>query len=628
MAKSTDHPKATEITGEVELGAVDSPPAIVTRNETSLIATARSRLVNYLRHVTGKTPVLSMNISKEQHVIALGDFSLAEEYGLTLPNKIRPESFTIAPIIRKKQTLLLVCGKTDHGVKQGIHHILRNITLKKDKLVLMKAIVQSTPFIAWRGSEIGSNLGRASPEQEATKRWWLWDVGQITDYVDMLDFFGYNLLETDLSRPGVKTETFVKHARQNGMRLQTQSTGTLLNPTVPYGSDTHQQYVNEYNMRAEADASYLDTVLTHWVDPGGWKSTPEHPCRIDLLQDLHMLIHRAYRRANPKIESILSLWWLDHPNFQRWEGYEGLDTILKSGKIPSEVGFAMSRFYRPDEATRIVAAGHKAGVWGWYIADHELLYTMHVHTHLMRKYFHSLPDEAGDLLEWHNLDNCNPDVNIYSIYVGARLMWNPREEPEVYLREIARLIFGPKLEEAVFQGLKAVANVRCGKGCRRGRGIPPGERWEDFGGGCWDPDWKPGLEATVLPADNRGMLVTEAEKRLAALHEPGTFNGVVTFGQAYDEAITAWEALKDVEIDKTYTPPIRFHLSTEELLQQLKGHVEAVAKYMQFLEDRQDRKEDLTEVPSSNQPYEYYERRQYTVSLDKQYNKHIDTETS
>lgn len=603
FGSTSSHPASAEL----ELGAVGSPPAIVTPREIPLAAAARDRLIGYLQKVTGRIPQLAETLPESGPAMVLGDFSEAARYGFGPARDPGPESFMVAPIVRDGRAIWIVAGRTDQGIKQGIYHVLRNVRVRDEKLLLPGETVRSAPFISLRGSHLGGYTRRvfdlkepnakgaavaATPEQMASNHWEYWEPARITDYIDMLDFFGYNLVETP-PRPFTNVESatseserkkarrrlnaFLDRVRQNGLRYMLKFNGTLFGRRgpVPYGPDTGEQYERHYRRIAELAGPHADMVLTHWVDAGGWANTPEHPCTIDLLQDLHMQIDAEFNRVNPEMGSVLSLWFLDHRAYQKWVGYQGVDTILESEKVPARVGLAMSRTYRPKEARKIVRAGHKAGVWGWYIADHELVYTMHVHTHPLKEYFQELPEEAAKLLNFHTLSNCQAETNLYSIYVGARMMWNPRQDPEVYLREIARLIYGPAREEAVFQGLKAIADVRCGKKC----------------GGYWNPG----------PKSEAGTVYDGTE----------SFNGVLNFDQACEQALSAWDGLKDVEVDTGYTPPIRFHRPLETLLAELKGHVEAVATYMQVLKDRREGRKPSTEVPSARGPFEYYERMQY-----------------
>ena len=604
--------------GEFEIGAVDAPPEIVTKSgDTPLLRTARDRLIGYLKRLTGVTPPQGRKDSAARYQILLGDASLAKEWGVA-PPQATAESFTLAPIRNDGRSLLVISSQSEQGLKRGIYHLMQNLSLKKNSLTVADAVVQSRPFFAGRGTHLGGYVRQvfnlknpngfspeilATPEQLAWNRWSRWEPERIADYVDMLDFFGYNLIEvgaahlmpakgaspSERAKLESRRDALVRGVRRNGMQLRVKLDGTLSGGgdnkgAVPYGSDTRHLYEEYYRRTAEAVAPFADSVLTHWLDAGAWKSTPEHPCTIAMLQDLHMQIHRAFKKVNAKIQSVLSLWALDQVGRGTgnlgWQGYKGVDSILKSGLIPPEVGLAMHGRVRLAEARKIVAAGHPASVWGWYLADNELVYTMHAHTHLLADYLHSLPEESRDLVQLHTLSNCQAETNLYSIYVGVRMLTDPHGDPNAYLREVARLVYGPKGEEPVFQGLKAIADVRCGKACS----------------GYWNPKVAARIKAaTDKPKGSRDVNVQ-------------TTNGVVSFEQALEQATAAWNGLNGFEIDRGYTPPLRFHRPVETLLQELKGHVEAVAKYMQFLKDRQMGKQPPTEVPGAHGPFEYYER--------------------
>src|SRR5205823_7917778 len=111
------------------------------------------------------------------------------------------------------------------------------------------------------------------------------------DYIDMLSFFGYNLIETEPQHlvvsknqsAAVQEKTvrlrdlLISRIRRNGMRQMMHFPGTLTGDdkrfehlsnekSVPYGSDTEKRYEEYYRIFAEAAAPYLDFVMTHWVD--------------------------------------------------------------------------------------------------------------------------------------------------------------------------------------------------------------------------------------------------------------------------------------------------------------------------------------------------------------------------
>jgi hypothetical protein len=582
-----------------ELGIPDSKVTIVSRLDSPAVSVARQRLASYLTNLTGEAPLFSNTNSDARQQIILGDSSVSKHFGLPLPQN-RRGSFTVGLLAKKGQSRLIVSGQADEGVKRGVYHLMQHLSLDNGKLAFQPGITESSPFFAGRGTHPGGFVTQlfghmkdpvtfsqepATAAQLAWNHWDHWDPERIPGYVAMLDFFGYNIIESEIDQltpdshassaeieETMKTRRslFVNSIRHNGMGHGVHFIGTL-DGGVPYGSDSKKRYDDYYNSAAQAVGPHIDWVMTHWLDAGGWKSTPEHPCTIEVLQDLHMQIDRAFKKANSKAESILGLWALDEPGFgtgnMKWDGYDGVDTILKSGLIPADVGMAMSRTYRAQEARRIVASGHKASVWGWYLDDNELVYTMHVHTHILQDYLRQVPGEARDLSDFHTLSDCQAETNLYTVYLGAHMLWNPREDPEVYLREVAKLVYGPKLESPVFHGLKAIADIRCGKECR----------------GYWNPGYG----------------------------GRNNFNGVVTFEQALVQSEEAWNDLKGVEIDKNYVAPIQFHRPVEVLLKELKGHVEAVAKYMRCLKDRQEGNAPPMEVPAADGPFEYYERIKY-----------------
>jgi len=599
------------------LGTVNPPPEIIARSETPLMTAGRAQLSKYLRQLAGKIPSSDAR-TLATHQILLGGPSLAAKHG-EAPPEGGDESFVILPIRNGHRSLLIISGRTDLGVKRGVHYVMRNLAVDENKLTFPNEPVRWEPFFEGRGSHLGGVVnevfhlknpkdpgpaGKATREQMAWDHWEQWEPERISDYVNMLDFFGYNLIEISAARlivgngsPSAEQREQVRrhHAlydavRRNGMKLRIFLDGTLIIPGkghVPYGADTRHLYQEYYKRIAETAAPYADSVITHWLDAGGWKSTPQDPCSIEVLQELHMQIYHTFKGVNPKIQTVLSLWALDHPGpgtgYFRWYGYKNVESILKSGLIPKDVGIAMGRTPRLNQAEEIVEAGHPASVWGWYLADNELIYTMHVHSHILAEDLHPLPEKIRNLVGLHTLSNCQAETNLYSIYLGAQMLANPYADPNTLSREVARLVFGPQGVGPVFRGLKAIADIRCGKKCR----------------GYWNPRAKLGFKASPGRPETGPSGSTEAT------------NGVVSFDEAVRQSREAWNDLKGFEIDRSYVPPIRFHCPVETLLKELKGHVEVVAKYMQFLKDRKDGNPNPTVVPSADGPFEYYERMEY-----------------
>jgi hypothetical protein len=574
----------------ITLGGAGKPPAVVTTSRELIAAGARDRLVQRLRELTGAEPATPAAVEGAGDVaIVLGDAALAKKYGAPAPEASREESFVIAPAKADGKTLLVVSGQTDRGIKQGVYHLLRNVRIDAGgKLVLPDAPVRSSPEIKLRVSHIGGSMGPEKSKRGGERLDWnmiaRWDPQRIGDYTDMLDFFGYNGIEEPPTFYDPKDQSEAMLARRKALREHllhngqvgiAKIDGTLLGPglyttNTPWTPQTKEQYTQYYRGMAQTAATFNDIVLTHWVDLGGWPHTPAHPCTIEMLEDLHNEVTDEFRRVNPNIKSILNLWNMQNRDYDRWKGYQprGVDVLIASRKISKDTGFTQSRIYRPEEAQKILAAGHPLGIWGWYTADNEITFTMHVHTHLLKAAMNALPPDAGEKVWFYSMDNCQREFNIYSVYVAARLLWDPKSDPEAHLREISRLVYGPQLEEPIFRALKAIADVRCGTSCRS----------YFFAG------------------------------------KDGT-NGVVDLEQGLRQANEAWARLKDLQIDKTYIPPIKFHRSSDVLLEELKGQMQAMAAYVQFLKDEQAGSASPTEVPASPGPFEYTERTQYLKHL-------------
>ncbi len=146
---------------EFEIGAVGAPPAIITRLDTPLVGTVNERLRGYLRKLTGKAPRAVPAPSDGRCQILLGDAALAKEYGVACPHA-GAESFTLAPLMRDRHPYLVISGQSDQGVKRGVYYLMQNLILKRNKLTVSNAVVESRPFFAGRGSALGGTSARSS----------------------------------------------------------------------------------------------------------------------------------------------------------------------------------------------------------------------------------------------------------------------------------------------------------------------------------------------------------------------------------------------------------------------------------------------------------------------------------
>jgi hypothetical protein len=314
----------------------------------------------------------------------------------------------------------------------------------------------------------------------------LWPLERLKLYVDMLSEFGFNSLQlSDLAEDyaccgyaitqeefGEKLHALSDYAKSKGMTRTLfvwgsgpvdveRSRGTMHDgswenacPCVPGGSET----LDKHYRRQARHAPWFDHVITHWTDPGGCYGGK---CTLATACELHNRIVAEFRKHNGNIRSTYSLWLMHHREFgARWRGYDSVKSILYAGVLDEDVGLAQGGRFNLEEARAIARSGRTVGVWGWYLADDEIVPSIHVHTGFLGEYFNALPREASTLLSWHSVDSNCHGLNVPGLYVAAQLMMDPRRHAEAVLREFCGRAFG-KAADGFAKGLLAVAHTRC-----------------------------------------------------------------------------------------------------------------------------------------------------------------------
>lgn len=340
-----------------------------------------------------------------------------------------------------------------------------------------REVILSDPFDAYVVN------GRAIQDRYT---WQLWPMARMERYIDMLCEFGFNSIQlSELAEDygcvgyrlserqlGDKLHAVSRYAKSKGMTRSLfvwgsgatdvkKSRGKLLDwtffhpcPCVKGGNaalDAH------YRKQAR-HAPHFDHIVTHWGDPGGCRGGK---CTIRTTMELHNRLAGAFRKRNGDIATTFSLWVMHMPEFGgRWPGYESVRTILDAGILPPDVGLAQHGRFRLNEAKTIAAAGRRAGVWGWYLADDEVMPSIHVHKTILGEYFNAMPPSAGRLLEWHSIDsNCHA-LNVHNLYLAGQLLIDPTRIADALLAEYCRRAFG-KAGDGFLVGLRAIDQTRC-----------------------------------------------------------------------------------------------------------------------------------------------------------------------
>ena len=310
-----------------------------------------------------------------------------------------------------------------------------------------------------------------------------WDIAKWRKYIDMLVAFGFNsiqLSDTSLSYRLAgwgdyprewpqKVAAIADYARSRGLRTTFFIWGTVgfdYRDNTPYlkglcWNDPREREILEQYWEHQAwHVSHFDHLVTHWGDPGGCK---RGGCTIETAQHLHNEIVRRCREHNPTINSSFSLWCIDNA----WPGYKDVHTVVDAGILPAEVMVAVGTDYSMDripgklrEVQEIATAGRKVGVWGWYLADHEMLPSLWVRTASLKDYFSKFVGQTYEQTEWHTIDSCVPPLNMHNLYVAAKLMRDPQADADAALGEFLAGAFGPPNVAALKRVFDVIHNTR------------------------------------------------------------------------------------------------------------------------------------------------------------------------
>lgn len=438
----------------------------------------------------------------------------------------------------------------------------------------------------------------------------LWPLKRIFRYVDMLSEFGFNsVMMTDVAedyccmgyRLSRKEWTEKLHAISAYAASKGMSRTLFVWGSGPVGGDDSridkdallkwsfwhpcpcvkggdEALDRHYSIQAR-HAPHFDHFTSHWGDPGGCRGGK---CTFETTMELHNRMLSAFRKKNSDIESSFSLWSMHMPDFGgRWPGYESVDTVLSAGILPEDVGVAMHGRFRLKEARAIAKSGRRGGVWAWYLADDEVMPSMHVHTKIMGEYFNALPAEASRLVSWHTIDsNCHL-LNVPSLYVGVQLLIDPSRSADALLREFCRRAFG-KAGEGFAAGLFAIARTRCQSDYMR---LAP---------------LLVGMSYRGLPDEHE-----QPEKHLRIVQ-------------------SARKVVDRLKVDKSHKSDLPLVVDQERLLTELKVHLRAIEQYAAFraaFAKAMRRSEAITEacMPTVDKPGRYMDQLEY-----KLYREHLD----
>lgn len=401
--------------------------------------------------------------------------------------------------------VIIAAGNDTAGAKYAAYRLMRELEIDGRSARVRPLDVSAEPFIRTRSVALFNVWGMPI---ELTRRLNTesWPIERLERYVDMYDWFGFNAIESHdrfndnyleplfgLKRADwrAKVLRLCDRAHENGQQFflriwghAVMQTPKITEPPGPNGSvpkrltylcvndpverkrweeEIRDYYVQHY-------AGRIDHLIGHWCDPGVCR---RNGCDFKTPLTLQMELHRAFKAVDPKFTSSFSLWFFDRTKNNPapwarggWPGYETDLDLINAGILARDVTIATAttkpNSYQDDVVRAIRARGHKAAVWTWYRADHEIRPSLHVHLHeRLADYFRNLPPSARELA-WHNIErNVHGAANTANYYVAGRVMWEPTLNVDELLKEFLAFAFGPRNADDVMPAYLAVEQIRC-----------------------------------------------------------------------------------------------------------------------------------------------------------------------
>ena len=218
-----------------------------------------------------------------------------------------------------------------------------------------------------------------------------------------------------------------------------------------------------------------------------------------------------------------------------WSGTFSWNNFVKNIHLLDPEIMVANRKYDPEIAALCRSWQRGYELWTWYNCDQEITASLHVEAERLGREFGSLPEEAAKNVELISVGSCCHSLNSASLYIAAVLLWEPKRHPFEILKEFCKLVFGPKIADAVYMGYNAVARIR---------------NHDVNGDSAFDTRY---LGAgTTEPADD------------------------------YRLSSDACEALHSVKEDESWVSKIPMAVDRTELLEDLKDHLGLIRQYAKF----------------------------------------------
>ncbi len=498
---------------------------------------AAGRLAHYIETVTGVSPKIASDTPATRAGVSRQFLFQVR----TRPYR-QPCAFGIFAEAEDPLERVWLSANEPQGFKYAVQRLILLMEQQGKNLFVPILYQEEDPWVKQRELFIAeiewhpTDSERQHLDELKRKFSWLnWDIPRLQKYVELVDAMGYNALmltdseliqqyagEFQDKESGIsKIMAMFEHAHRTGMGttffLWTQKglgSRPVANPRDPLQCDEMKA---NWNLMIDRYGSLVDRWVLHWADPGGCKSPG---CTVNTPQVASNEFRDLLREKGFDGEVSFSLWAL---RWGAWPGYQDWRSVVDSGILHPEIGINLMRNYRYDAASAIAEQLRTTGVWGWYLNDLETRPAMHVHADILENEFSSVHPSASILLDWYSLEDNDHILNLPSLYVGGRMLWDNSMSANQALLEFCQAMWDPENASKVFKGLRALQAVRCGPGehmvsqdlwpdgyfCRFGRGSESPERdlqlgleaMKELDSVVLDPDFVPKLPIIVEPRE-------------------------------------------------------------------------------------------------------------------------------
>jgi hypothetical protein len=449
-----------------------SPISVVLVEDHPLTRLAARRLSDYVEQVTGARPQIRVGAPQGESEIILSPGAFLYS---------RPDGFRLRTRSARRQ--VIVETPKPVGFKYGVQELILRMSQQDRALAIPELTSEHNPFIGRRELFIAEIEWHPTDSEQKILEdlrqrfsWLNWTDARLERYIDMVDAMGYNavmLADADLirqyagestsaARGLAKIQAMFSYARDNrGMGTsfflwgqKGSGKGTVENPRDPR---QYEDMVHNWEQAIDRYGPFVDHWLLHWADPGGCKLAD---CTVNTPQAATNHFYRILRGKGFATDVTFSLWAL---RWGGWPGYRDWTSVVSSGILHPDIGISLMRNYDYAIAKAAVDQRRRVGVWGWYLNDMETNPGLHVHAKILENEFRRLHKSASVLLNWYSLEDNNHILNLPSLYVGGRLLWDPGRSGEDALHEFCDAVWGPA-SGPLFTALSAIERVRTGPG--------------------------------------------------------------------------------------------------------------------------------------------------------------------